>query len=1742
MLPLDRSKLLVRLFLAAALLFTPVFGEENKDVPPDDPECDDEAEQSSISWYFGVGDVTYSRADMLMLARNAVVEGQKGGQMPRTFDQAFGVSYTNNLARGQNKLQLGVEAAEMSGQLIHPRALKVPRYMNAQIVERWEEEGEPKQIVTNNTLVDILHEVPGRLTLKVYKKDAMGPMGGPVWDKKYVILPNSVPLREIILRTPDGGVYTNTLEFILIDRENAGGVKVDITRFTRNMMGKPSDSQTKQVFTGSLDGSGNVVFGTLLEEETITYSNRGAKLYDYTLVRELKRIKTTPSGIQPDTLEVVSRRLEEYKDFSLPEDYGNSKYKRLMREVEGYGTPEARETRYTWIEDLSNTMLHGRLKTKVTPDGNWELYEYTDSETTAVYQQIKYSAWRDAGFGSAQDGSQADLANARKETISIAENTGFTKTISHGGVVTSQEEFSSIPETNGDLINTLTLKSGDGQPLSVRTWKVYAPNASAHLANRIAWMENPDGTAETFSYTATTNGGFTMVHCKGAGDRNGVTEGIETTTEYNEFVEASSEVVKDIASGLTLRFWHAPTVDMLGRPTRIEYNGNSNDYETFQYACCGLEHKRNRDGSVTTWTRDPLKRIYLQYDYRFAADSSPLITATTYDGLTTTVTKGGVLESETTTLLNGKITQVKTPDQNNDGNPETTTIAYASGGRIVTTTNPDGGTEIRETYRDGQLKSITGTAVPDRSYLYGTHTQGGNGLWTQEIRLTSTGGTGEWERSYNDGLNRIIRTERPYGSGTAADVVTYHGTGAAAGGRTQRTSFTDADGKVTTYGYDTDGHVTTTTEQMPGSQSRVTTTSHQVVDDSALGVCEQHTTQVNGVVTEVSSRSGDGYSSRTTSLGRVTTTVKTVSDASGNATITTTNPDDTQQVQTITGNLVIHEANLDTASNVVTSTGYTYDALRRVVSATDARTGTTTVNSYTPAGQPLSVTDPGSRTTTFAYDVMGRRILVDAPDTVDAENNALANITYTSWHPTGLEKATWGDQTYPVYTGYDEQGRVNELRTYRNLAHGTEPTAATGGYDLTTWLYNAQGLLSAKRYADNEGPTYTYTAGRKLATRTWARGVVTTYTYNKGLLTSIVYSDSTPNVTVSYNAFGRQTSVVQTNQSRIDYAYDPVTLALDTETISYDLDHDGTPDFTRVLDRSQDSILRDSGWQLKDGSTVENTVIYGYDAAGRINSVVNGTDTFTYGYLANSNLSSTVVGPVHTVTNVWNSTRDALLSKENKVSTTVVSKYEYTVNALGQRSSVNQSGSAFASATSWDWGYDGKGQVTRAEHATTPANHRVYQYDSIGNRKKSAESLMLPGSDNYLANVLNQYSAINHQLSTINPTYDADGNMTFGPVPAGNATLTWDGENRLVSTTIGENTVNYFYDFQGRRIAKINGGTTELTVYDEWNPIADFNGTSLAKIYTWGIDLSNSLQGVGGVGGLLGIKQSGSAYFSTYDDNGNVSEYLTALGDVAAHFEYDVFGQIVDTSGSLEDFPVHFSTKRKDSETGLIYYGYRYYNLEIGRWVSKDPLDEEGGLNVYSFSLNDGVNFVDFLGLKGGKKFKTQDEAAKAALQEAYQMTKQSQQEMCGWIIKKGKCYEYTPPGNNFEQSERAKESIEKAKSLGWSDKKINDRINDIKKGACVPTPEEKPEEAVANYHTHGTPIKGDNSAEHFSSTDIDMYRSLDVTGYLATAEGRFARHFPRLKSTQYKNPNTGIWRRVPMSSDGRPAVNIYFR
>lgn len=245
-----------------------------------------------------------------------------------------------------------------------------------------------------------------------------------------------------------------------------------------------------------------------------------------------------------------------------------------------------------------------------------------------------------------------------------------------------------------------------------------------------------------------------------------------------------------------------------------------------------------------------------------------------------------------------------------------------------------------------------------------------------------------------------------------------------------------------------------------------------------------------------------------------------------------------------------------------------------------------------------------------------------------------------------------------------------------------------------------------------------------------------------------------------------------------------------------------------------------------------------------------------------------------------------------------------------------------------------------------------------------------------------------------------DGNL----VQSGQWDYTWDAENRLIametrsdlSSALPRQRLEFTYDYQGRRTIKrvfeLNESTSSFDiesetrfVYQGWNLIAEIDGdwpNDLIRSYAWGIDLSDTLEGAGGVGGLLAIKDhdQNTVYYPAYDGNGNVISLIdSADASIAAIYEYGPFGEAIRASGPAAEMnPFRFSTKYQDEETELYYYGYRFYDSDMGRFLNRDPINEMGSMlirdvkqkndideerNVYAFSENDLVNSGDYLGL-----------------------------------------------------------------------------------------------------------------------------------------------------------------------------------
>jgi len=138
--------------------------------------------------------------------------------------------------------------------------------------------------------------------------------------------------------------------------------------------------------------------------------------------------------------------------------------------------------------------------------------------------------------------------------------------------------------------------------------------------------------------------------------------------------------------------------------------------------------------------------------------------------------------------------------------------------------------------------------------------------------------------------------------------------------------------------------------------------------------------------------------------------------------------------------------------------------------------------------------------------------------------------------------------------------------------------------------------------------------------------------------------------------------------------------------------------------------------------------------------------------------------------------------------------------------------------------------------------------------------------------------------------------------------------------------------------------------------------------YLWGQDLSGTMSEAGGIGGLLMVADHVPAtdtyHFVAYDGNGNVTALINAADQsISARYEYSPFGEMLRASGPMSvPNPFRWSTKFWDSESGLGYYGKRYYSPALGRWISKDPIEQDGGLNIYAFLANAALNDRDAIG------------------------------------------------------------------------------------------------------------------------------------------------------------------------------------
>ncbi len=1148
-------------------------------------------------------------------------------------------------------------------------------------------------------------------------------------------------------------------------------------------------------------------------------------------------------------------------------------------------------------------------------------------------------------------------------------------------------------------------------------------------------------------------------------------EGLITTRIQGVAGQLVKETQTDKKSSIKLNETIYSNFDELHRAQLVTYFDGTT--ETYSYGCCGIDSMTDRDGVVSSYSYDDLKRrisqsrlgIDLFWDFdaadnllsmrRKGTDTSEIVLQSSEYGL------DGMITSHTNALQGVSTLALSTLP---GGQSQQTAVAA------------DGGTLLTTYYLDGQVASITGTASFPESFIPSTEaTSYGSKVYTAVVQrrtaLDDQGlGTNEWVETlgYQDGRPRITRYANAL-SPTIEEV--HYWTGSF-----RPNKRADPDGVLYRYGYDQFHRLTWTGIDVDANGWFVAAGPdriHESLYDAATYTdgttydvvrTQKRVYPTNGSATSIlvseSIASTDGQrrwdiNYPTPSTPSVT---KTEISYSGNQrTEAITEPSGRRLVREFTNGRLITEKTTDTNGQTLTQQTNAYDPHGRVASVTDLRTGTTDFT-YNNADQVLTVTTPPDpdnvrHVTTTSYDTSLRPTQVQQPD---------GGIVYTQYDLKGQVTKTFGARTYPVEFTYDSQGRRRTMTTWKNFDEGTG--FGISGSAVTRWNYDPyRGWLSSKDYPDETtgqapategtgGPVYTYTDAGRMATRTWQRGVVTTYNYDAstGDLDTVSYSDSTTSLAHAYNRQGQVTSTTQGSKVT-SFSYDNVGNKTNESVLGGPI---GGLSFTRTLD----GALRPSNDQFDIGATLIAATSYAYSSTtGRLSSVSDGGTLGTYSYLPNSSLiQSLTFGTGALVTTRSYDNLNRLSSISNAASGEVLPvSFSYTYNLANQRTRTDE-----ADGKHWTYGYDDLGQLTQGNHRLSDGTvlggqDFDYAFDEIGNRNNTGGRASAQSA--YTSNYRNEYEdrsvpalvdilGIDDPLSTVtvegqtatrsgeyfhsevsvsngsNPVYptiditttsnggqtvngqiyvpedseifeyDDDGNLSKD----GRWHYTWDAENRLVQmhTIAGvplssERRLEFEYDYLGRRIdGKIfdrsSGGAQigrSRYLYDGWNLIAELDSAGfLVRRYLWGTDLSGSFQGAGGVGGLIALVDHSGAtpetHYVSYDGNGNVATLTDPItGEWSARYEYGPFGEPIRTTGDpiAHTNPFRFSTKYTDPESGFLNYGHRLYNPTTGRWLSKDPIEEDGGLNLYGFVLNNSINAYDILGLADDENYEDLD-------------------------------------------------------------------------------------------------------------------------------------------------------------------------
>lgn len=880
-----------------------------------------------------------------------------------------------------------------------------------------------------------------------------------------------------------------------------------------------------------------------------------------------------------------------------------------------------------------------------------------------------------------------------------------------------------------------------------------------------------------------------------------------------------------------------------------------------------------------------------------------------------------------------------------DRNGNGISLTRDTSGRVTTVTDA-GGRQITLSYGDPDNSSLV-TAVQDSIGTIASYSYGSSG---ELLSVSYPDGSGA-KYAYDSNLLMTSATDL---QAKILETHTYDSsrrglTSARAGGVDQVTlsyttgapQLTDSEGNVTTYGYQTIGRKNfVTSVNGPRCSSCGSAGTATFVYDGS-GNHTSRTDALNRTINYTYDSNGNVLSQSQT-VGGSTVTWSYTYNAFGEV-LTATDP--LQHTTTSTydtkGNLLTRTTPSPGGKTAGSKTSYLYDSKGQPTQITDPLNNITKL-AYTPAGLVSSVTDPLLKITSYTYDNRGNRTSV-----IDALNN---QTTYQYDGRNRVTKITRPDLSTMVYA-YDIRGRRTSL---------TDENSKT-----TQFAYDDGDRLVSVTDADNGITQFSYDTENNLTSITDALLSTTSFAYDSQRRLTQTTFPSTKTESYAYDAVGNLTSKTDRKLQTISYTYDELNRLThksypDSTTISYT--YDSASRLVQVQDPSGTyAFAYDNMDRLTQASTVYSvlpaktfsvsyaydagsnrtgltdpnggSIAYSYDALNRLTTLKDfNRNSFTFGYDALSRKTS-LARPNKVNTSYSYDALSNLVSVLHQNGTTIVDGATYVYDLAGNRASTTNRLNGIVSSYSYDNVYK---MTATAQGASTTES---YGYDAVGNR---LSSLNVPS---YTYNTSNELLSAGSAAYT----YDDNGNTLTKADSTGTTTYSWDFENRLTAVRLPSGTtVNFKYDPLGRRIQK----NTSLYIYDHSNLIqeSDSAGNLLARyVHGPGIDQP-----------LAAYRGSASEFYES-DGLGSITSLSNTSGIVNQTYVFDSFGNLLSTTGTFIQ-PFRYTGREWDSETGLYYYRARYYDPVIGRFLSEDPIHFHGGMNFYSYVLDNPTNLSDPFG------------------------------------------------------------------------------------------------------------------------------------------------------------------------------------